>query len=80
MKYILIIILVLVLTALTYGFHIKSTGDPLGQIVIGVSVLAISFIFMPLFIFHRYKNKNIKDFTFEKFKTDLEERGKSEKL
>ena len=80
MKYILIIILEIIITALTYGFYIKNNGDPLGQIVIGVSVLAISFIFMPLFIFHRYKNKNIKDFTFEKFKTDLEERGKSEKL
>jgi hypothetical protein len=32
---------------------------------------------MPLFIYHRYKNKNMKDFTFEKFKKELEEKSKS---
>ncbi|WP_372745941.1 hypothetical protein [Lutibacter sp.] len=79
MKYILITILVLILTALTYGFYIKSNGDTFGEIIIGISVLAIAFIFMPLFIYHRYKNKNMKDFTFEKFKNDLEERSKSDK-
>jgi len=33
---------------------------------------------MPLFIYHRYKNKNIKDFTFDKYKKDLEEHIKKE--
>jgi len=33
---------------------------------------------MPLFLYHRYKDKNISDFTFDKFKKDLEERSKSE--
>lgn len=80
MKYLLISILVLVLTALTYGFYIKSNGEGTDEIVIGLSVLAIAFVFMPLFIYHRYKNKNMQDFTFEKFRTDLEERSKSEKL
>jgi len=39
----------------------------------------VAFILMPLFIYHRYKNKNIKDFTFDKFRRDLEERSKSDK-
>jgi hypothetical protein len=38
----------------------------------------VAFVLMPLFIYHRYKNKNLSDFTFEKFKKDLEERSKSE--
>ncbi|RXP53807.1 hypothetical protein EC396_09960 [Lutibacter sp. HS1-25] len=76
MKTILITLLIIIIGALSYGFYIKSTGDFNGEIVIGVSVLAIAFVFMPLFIYHRYKNKDIKDFTFEKFRKDLEEHNK----
>ena len=75
MKYVLITILVSILGALSYGFYIKSTGDTNGEIIIGIGVLAVAFVFMPLFIFHRYKNKNKGDFTFEKFRKDLEERS-----
>ena len=78
MKKILIIILLLVLGTLVYGFYIKNNGGANGEIVIGISVLVIAFIFMPLFIYYRYKNKNIKDFTFDKYKKDLEEHIKKE--
>jgi len=76
MKFILITVLILVVGTLTYGFYIKSTGDSNGEIIIGISVLAIAFILMPLFIFHRYKNKKMSDFTFEKYQKDLEEHHK----
>jgi uncharacterized membrane protein YdjX (TVP38/TMEM64 family) len=78
MKYIIITILIIILGTLTYGFYLKNTGDNSGEIVIGIGVLAIAFIFMPLFIYHRYKNKNIKDFTFDKYRKDLEEHIKKE--
>lgn len=78
MKYIIITLLIIILGALTYGFYLKNTGDNSGEIVIGIGVLAIAFIFMPLFIYHRYKNKNIKDFTFDKYRKDLEEHIKKE--
>ena len=77
MKFVLITILIIVVGALTYGFYIKNTGDSTGEIIIGISVLAIAFVFMPLFIYHRYKNKNIKDFTFDKYRKDLEEHNKN---
>ncbi len=78
MKYVLITILLLILGTLTYGFYLKYSGDLSGEIIIGIGVLGIAFILMPLFIFHRYKNKNIKDFTFEKYRKDLEEHNKKE--
>lgn len=78
MKFVLTTILIIILGALTYGFYLKNTGDTTGEIIIGISVLAIAFILMPLFIYHRYKNKNIKDFTFEKYRKDLEEHIKKE--
>ena len=79
MKYILIFLLILLLGAFSYGYYIKSNGDAHGEVIIGVGVLAVAFVFMPLFIYHRYKNKNMKDFTFEKFRKDLEDRSKSDK-
>jgi len=76
MKIVLITILILVLGTISYGFYLKNTGDPSGEITIGIGVLAIAFVFMPLFIYHRYKNKNIKDFTFDKYRKDLEEHNR----
>ncbi|MFK5959450.1 MAG: hypothetical protein QM495_11360 [Lutibacter sp.] len=79
MKFVLITILVLAIGMLTYGFYIKSNGDLNGEIIVGLSVLIIAFVFMPLFIYHRYKNKKMSDFTFDKFRKNLEERSKSER-
>ena len=76
MKIVLITILILVLGTISYGFYLKNTGDVNGEITIGIGVLAIAFVLMPLFIYHRYKNKNIKDFTFDKYRKDLEEHNK----
>jgi len=78
MKFLISAILILVICSLTYGFYIKSNGDTSGEIIIGISVLIIAFILMPLFIWKRYKNKNIKDFTFDNYRKDLEEYNKKE--
>ena len=78
MKLALIILLILVIGSLTYGFYLQNLGDSSGQIIIGISVLIIAFVFMPLFIFHRYKNKNLKDFTFDNYRKELEEHRKKE--
>ncbi|MBE0423189.1 MAG: hypothetical protein IBX66_04545 [Lutibacter sp.] len=79
MKYVIIFVLVLTLGMLITGFYLKNAGDSNGEIVIGLGVLMVAFVLMPLFIYHRYKNKNLSDFTFDKFRKDLEERSKSEK-
>ena len=78
MKVVLSILLVLVISMLAYGFYLKNSGDFNGEILIGINVLIIAFILMPLFIWRRYKNKNIKDFTFENYKKDLDEHIKKE--
>lgn len=80
MKFVIIFILILSVGMLGAGFYLKNSGDTGGEIVIGIGVLIVAFIFMPLFIYHRYKNKNLKDFTFDKFRKDLEDRSKSESL
>ncbi|MFO7673858.1 MAG: hypothetical protein R6V74_09140 [Lutibacter sp.] len=79
MKYVIIFVLLLTLGMLVTGFYLKNAGDTNGDIVIGLGVLMVAFVLMPLFIYHRYKNKNFSDFTFDKFRKDLEERSKSDK-
>ncbi len=79
MKFVLIFILAIALGMLGVGFYLKNAGDTNGDIVIGLGVLMVAFILMPLFIYHRYKNKKLSDFTFDKFRKDLEERSKSER-
>jgi hypothetical protein len=78
MKYVIIFVLVITLGMLVTGFYQKNAGDANGDIVIGLGVLMVAFVLMPLFIYHRYKNKNLSDFTFDKFRKDLEERSKSD--
>ena len=49
--------------SLLIGFYYKNSGDVVtGDRIIGLSVLATAFVLMPVFIYHRYKNKNLKDF------------------
>ena len=79
MKFVIIFVLILSLGMLGTGFYLKNSGDVNGEIMIGLGVLMVAFILMHLFIYHRYKNKNMADFTFDKFRKDLEERNKSDK-
>jgi len=78
MRNILTILLIIIIGVLAYGYYVKNSGGENGEIIIGIGVLSIAFVLMPLFIYHRYKNKNIKDFTFDKYKKDLEEHIKKE--
>ena len=54
------------------GFYIKiaESNPELGDKIIGLSVLFSTFIFMPLFLYHRWKGKDIKDYVLDKDKLD----------
>ena len=64
------ILFALILLALITGFVIKSNQAVIGDRIIGVSILFTAFIFMPLFIYHRWKDKKLSDYTLtaENFK------------
>ena len=79
MKFVISFVLIVVLGMLTYGYYVKQSGDDNGEIIIGISVLTVAFVLMPLFIYHRYKNKNLKDFTFDNYRKDLEKHIKDNK-
>lgn len=65
MKYILRLLLLSFFTLVGYGYFLKNSGNSDGDKWIGIGVLILSLVLMPLFIYHRYRNKNIKDYVLK---------------
>lgn len=79
MKILVKILSYIVFIGLFFGIFAKELlGDRLGDVIIGVSVLVGTFIFMPLFLAHRWKGKKLKDYTLsdENLKKMKENSGK----
>lgn len=74
MKYFIQVLVIIVIAGIATGYYLKSQGDESGDVVIGVSVLLIAFVFMPLFIYYRYKDKDIKNFKITLFNDDDKEK------
>ena len=72
MKYILRICFAIMLLGFGYGYYQKSfnANPEVGERFIGLTVLFSVFIFMPLFLYHRWKGKDIKDYVLDKEKLD----------
>jgi uncharacterized membrane protein len=62
MKYILRFIVFAIVTGVAVGYYFKNTGDVLGDKIIGLSVLAFSFILLPLFLYDRYGKKDLSKY------------------
>lgn len=66
MKYVVIFFLIIAIGLIATGFYLKSISHFRGEAVVGLGVLTISFLVMPLFIYHRYRKKNLSSFKFDK--------------
>ena len=64
MKTVLRLLFALLLGTLAYGLYHKSQIDfATGERIIGFTVLGGTFLFLPLFLYHRWKGKRLKDYT-----------------
>ena len=63
MKWFLRIFFVLVLANICVGYAIRQDDMPLGEKWIGLSVAIGFFIYMTIFLVHRWKGKQLKDYT-----------------
>ena len=64
MKQLLWVLFSLILISLGYGLYHKTCIEfGLGERIIGFSVLAGTFLYLPLFLYHRWKGKRLKDYT-----------------
>ncbi len=72
MKIVLWICFLIIVGGLGSGFFIKVIQDnpEMGDKIIGLSVLFSVFIFMPLFLYHRWKGKDLKNYILDKDKLD----------
>lgn len=54
---------VLIFIAIITGFYFKMNEEVLlGDRIIGISVLATTFILLPLFLYHSWKDKDVKNY------------------
>lgn len=52
------------MAVLSRGYYVKETLDyNQGEKIIGMGVLFGAFIYLPLFLYHRWKDKKISDYT-----------------
>ena len=64
MKYFLRILFVTLLASLTTGYYFKNSGDQeLGNKIVGITVLAGAFLFMPVFLKQRWQGKKLENYT-----------------
>ena len=67
MKILLRLLLVSCLGLIGYGYYLNTDAAGSGEKFIGIGVLVFAFILMPLFIYYRYKNKDLRNYSFKDF-------------
>ena len=63
MKWFLRIFFILLLSNICVGYAIRQDDMPLGEKWIGLSVVTGFLVYMPIFLVHRWKGKQLKDYT-----------------
>lgn len=66
MKYFIIILFFSIVISTSIGFYIKADDEATGKLIIGLSLIAGFFVLMPAFIYHRWKDRNVKDYMLTK--------------
>lgn len=67
MKVVLRLLLVIALGLIGYGYYVNSALAGSGEKFIGIGVLVFAFVLMPLFIYYRYRNKDLRNYSFKDF-------------
>ncbi len=48
---------------LVFGYYIKADDIIQGNRYIGIAVVVFAFVFLPLFLYYRYKGRTLKEYT-----------------
>lgn len=86
MKNILKILSILILIALITGGYFKLTDESmLGDRIIGIAVLAATFILLPIWLYYSWRGKRLQDYTLtdeniRKMKEKNEQRKRGNKF
>ena len=64
MRTFLWLLFISILISLASGIYFKNSVDAIiGERIIGFTVLTGAFIYLPLFLYHRWKDKRLQDYT-----------------
>ncbi|MDO9261051.1 MAG: hypothetical protein Q7U08_03835 [Flavobacteriaceae bacterium] len=74
LKTIVYIVFFIVIGTIVTGYCVKADAQQDGEKIIGIGVLIFAFVLMPLFIYLRYKDKDLSKFTFNQPKKEEEEK------
>ncbi|MBT8262121.1 MAG: hypothetical protein KJO05_04810 [Bacteroidia bacterium] len=81
MKYFLSISFLIILGTAIYGFSVREADPKTGEFCIGISIAVLFFLWMPFFIYHRWKNRSMKDYMLTKENIDkMRKEGRRKKL
>ena len=64
MRNFLWLLFISILISLASGIYFKNSVDAIiGERIIGFTVVTGAFIYLPLFLYHRWKDKRLQDYT-----------------
>ena len=64
MRNFLWLLFISIIISLSSGIYFKNSLDAIiGERIIGFTVLTGAFIYLPLFLYHRWKDKRLQDYT-----------------
>ena len=59
----MIVLFFAIVAAMAVGFYLRSQKDfALGDKVMGIAIFSGAFVLMPLFLYHRRKDRNVRDY------------------
>ena len=73
LKKIVLIVFFAVIGTIFYGYYVKENDFKTGEKIIGIGVLLFAFVLMPLFIYLRYRGRDLSHYTFNQNKKEKEE-------
>ena len=81
MRIVLSIIFIAIAGSAGYGFYIRPEDYSTGELFVGLSIAGLFFVWMPLFIYHRWRKRNFKDYMLTKENIDkMRDEGKKKDI
>jgi len=66
MKHVLQFLVILSISGVSYGFYLRPEELQKGDLFIGLSLVLLFFVTMPIFIYRRWKDRDVKDYMLSK--------------
>ena len=76
MKTFIKLTLFVVIALLSTGIYLKSTSHINGEFITGIGVLVLAFILIPMFVYHRYRGKDLTKYSFKNMQSPEEKNEK----